>query len=138
VIVPPFLPDTPMTRIELAQYYQAVSRMDAGIGTLIEILKEEGAYDSTLIIYMSDHGIAFQGAKTTTYDPGLRSPLIVRDPNSQERGIANDARTELVYISAEEIEEGQWPSEIFDVDGIVVPIGFGERGSEVPVPPVQD
>ena len=45
-------------------------------------------------------------------------------------GIANDARTELVYISAEEIEEGQWPSEIFEVDGLVVPIGFGERGSE--------
>ncbi len=45
-------------------------------------------------------------------------------------GIANDARTELVYISAEEIEEGQWPPEIFEVDGIVVPIGFGERGCE--------
>ena len=44
-------------------------------------------------------------------------------------GIANDAKTELVYISAEEIGEGQWPSEIFEVDGIVVPIGFGERGS---------
>ncbi len=45
-------------------------------------------------------------------------------------GIANDARTELVYIAAEEIEEGQWPHEISEVDGIVVPIGFGERGSE--------
>ena len=45
-------------------------------------------------------------------------------------GIANDARTELVYISAEEIEDGQWPPAIFEVDGIVVPIGFGERGSE--------
>ncbi len=44
-------------------------------------------------------------------------------------GIANDARTELVYISAEEIEEGQWPPAIFEVDGIVVPIGFGTRGS---------
>ncbi|MCP3960286.1 MAG: CTP synthase [bacterium] len=44
-------------------------------------------------------------------------------------GIANGTKTELVYISAEEIEEGQWPHEIFEVDGIVVPIGFGERGS---------
>ena len=72
-----------MTRIELAQYYQSVSRMDAGFGKLIDILKEEGVYDDTLIIYLSDHGIAFQGAKTTTYDPGLRSPLIVRDPRSE-------------------------------------------------------
>ncbi len=45
-------------------------------------------------------------------------------------GLANNAKTELVYISAEEIEEGQWPREIFEVDGIVVPIGFGQRGSE--------
>lgn len=45
-------------------------------------------------------------------------------------GIANDAETELVYISAEDIEAGNWPSAMFDVDGIVVPIGFGRRGSE--------
>jgi len=99
VIVPPFLPDTPMTRIELAQYYQAVSRMDAGVGRLIEILKEEGVYEETLIIYMSDHGIAFQGAKTTTYEPGLHSPLIVRDPSSENRGSANDALVSWVDIT---------------------------------------
>ena len=36
----------------------------------------------------------------------------------------------LVYINAEEIESGHWPREIFDVDGLLVPIGFGRRGSE--------
>lgn len=45
-------------------------------------------------------------------------------------GIANEAKVELVYISAEEIEGGNWPSAMFEVDGIVVPIGFGKRGSE--------
>ncbi|MCG8460106.1 MAG: CTP synthase, partial [Holophagales bacterium] len=45
-------------------------------------------------------------------------------------GLAHDARTELIYISAEEIERNAWPSEITEVDGIVVPIGFGKRGSE--------
>jgi CTP synthase len=45
-------------------------------------------------------------------------------------GIANDAKTELVYINAEEIERGSWPLEITKVDGIVVPIGFGKRGCE--------
>ena len=45
-------------------------------------------------------------------------------------GLENDAKTELVYISAEEIESNHWPSEITEVDGIVVPIGFGKRGSE--------
>ncbi|HUG75592.1 MAG TPA: CTP synthase [Acidimicrobiia bacterium] len=45
-------------------------------------------------------------------------------------GIANDAAVELVYINAEEIESGHWPREVFDVDGLLVPIGFGTRGSE--------
>jgi CTP synthase len=45
-------------------------------------------------------------------------------------GIANDAKTELVYIDAEEIGESHWPPAIFEVDGLVVPIGFGERGAQ--------
>ena len=45
-------------------------------------------------------------------------------------GIANDARVEIVYIGAEEIESGSWPREVFEVDGLLVPIGFGPRGSE--------
>ncbi|MCL4837905.1 MAG: CTP synthase [Thermoanaerobaculia bacterium] len=45
-------------------------------------------------------------------------------------GIANDARVELVFISAEEIESGNWPREVFAVDGLLVPIGFGQRGTE--------
>jgi CTP synthase len=45
-------------------------------------------------------------------------------------GIANNSKVELVYISAEEIEEGNWPREVFDVDGLLVPIGFGQRGTE--------
>ncbi len=45
-------------------------------------------------------------------------------------GISNNAKVELVYISAEEIEEGNWPPGVFEVDGLLVPIGFGERGTE--------
>ncbi|MEM7479952.1 MAG: CTP synthase [Acidobacteriota bacterium] len=45
-------------------------------------------------------------------------------------GIANDASVELVYINAEEIETGNWPQEIFEVDGLLVPIGFGKRGTQ--------
>ncbi|MGH9361412.1 MAG: CTP synthase, partial [Thermoanaerobaculia bacterium] len=46
-------------------------------------------------------------------------------------GIANDAAVELVYINAEEMESsGSWPREVFEVDSLLVPIGFGNRGSE--------
>jgi CTP synthase len=45
-------------------------------------------------------------------------------------GIANDAKVELVYVNAEEIEGQHWPREIFEVDALLVPIGFGRRGTE--------
>jgi CTP synthase len=45
-------------------------------------------------------------------------------------GIANETKVQLVYINAEEIEAGNWPRELFEVDGLLVPIGFGKRGTE--------
>ena len=91
VIVPPFLPDIPQCRAELAQYYQSVSRVDQGVGRLLDILKEKGKYDSTLIIYIADNGIAFPGAKTTLYEPGMNLPCIVRSPWLKKRGIVCNA-----------------------------------------------
>jgi N-sulfoglucosamine sulfohydrolase len=91
VRVPDFLPDSPECRAELAQYCQAVSRIDQGIGRLVEHLKKAGQYDNTVLIYISDNGIAFPGAKTTAYEPGLNLPCIVRTPWQQKTGIACDA-----------------------------------------------
>lgn len=86
IVVPPFLPDTPECRAELAQYYQSVARVDQGFGRLVQILKDAGRYEDTLIIFTTDNGIAFPGAKTTVYDPGLRLPLIIRAPDQRNRG----------------------------------------------------
>ena len=91
VIVPDYLPDIPECRAELAQYYQAVSRVDQGVGRLMQHLKDTGQYDNTVVIYISDNGIAFPGAKTTLYEPGMNLPCIVRTPWQSNRGIACDA-----------------------------------------------
>jgi N-sulfoglucosamine sulfohydrolase len=99
VIVPPFLPDTPTCRAELAQYYQSVSRVDQGLGRLIQVLKDAGKYDDTLIIYISDHGIAFPGAKTTLYEPGMRSPCIVRNPYAKKHGVVSKAMVSWVDLT---------------------------------------
>ena len=91
VIVPPFLPDTPECRAELAQYYQSVSRVDQGVGKLLDVLKQTGKYENTVIIYISDNGVAFPGAKTTLYEPGMNLPCIVRQPGQRKKGFACDA-----------------------------------------------
>jgi len=99
VLVPSFLPDTEACRAELAQYYQSVSRLDSGLGELVALLQELGVYDNTLILYTSDNGIAFPGAKTTVYEPGLRVPLVVRLPSGGLRGAACDAMVSLVDLA---------------------------------------
>ncbi|HVX63345.1 MAG TPA: sulfatase [Pirellulales bacterium] len=99
VIVPPFLPDTPACRAELAQYYESVSRVDQGLGRLVEILQKAGKYDDTMILFISDHGMAFPGAKTNVYEPGLRSPCIVRRPKQRERGGASKAMVSWIDIT---------------------------------------
>ena len=86
IIVPPFLTDNPEARGELAQYYQSISRLDRGIGRLVEILKDAGKYDATLIIYISDNGAAFPASKTTLYEPGMNLPCIVKCPSQDARG----------------------------------------------------
>jgi N-sulfoglucosamine sulfohydrolase len=99
VKVPGFLPDTPTCRAELAQYYQSVSRIDQGIGRLVEILKQAGRWEDTLFLFISDHGIAMPGAKTTLYEGGMRSPCIVRNPYLKTRGIATDAMVSWVDLA---------------------------------------
>jgi CTP synthase len=45
-------------------------------------------------------------------------------------GIANDAKVELVFIDSEKLEEEAYVEELFQVDAILVPGGFGKRGIE--------
>ncbi len=80
VIVPAHLPDRPEVRKELAEFYQSITRMDRGVGLLIAVLREAGVLDDTLIIFISDNGIPFPGAKTTLYDAGIHLPMIVAGP----------------------------------------------------------
>ena len=91
VIVPGFLPDTPEARAEIANYYQSCSRIDQGLGRLVELLKKNGKWKNTVIIYTADHGMAFPGAKTTVYEAGLRVPFVVRHPSAKKKVRTNEA-----------------------------------------------
>jgi N-sulfoglucosamine sulfohydrolase len=99
VTIPPFLPDTPDTREELAQYYQSCSRVDQGVARLVQILKAADLYDKTLIVFTSDHGMAFSGGKTTVYEGGLRVPMVVRDPYQSKRGVESHAMISHIDIT---------------------------------------
>jgi N-sulfoglucosamine sulfohydrolase len=99
IVVPPFLPDTPACRAELAEYYQSVARLDQGIGRLVQALKDAGHWDDTLFMFISDNGVPFPGAKTTVYDAGLRLPCLVRNPYAKARGATSSAMVSWVDLA---------------------------------------
>lgn len=86
VPVPKFLPDSPESRKELAQYYASVTQMDRAVGALTAALKDAGVWDETLVLFLSDNGAPFPGAKTTVYEPGIRLPLLVKKPGQKQGG----------------------------------------------------
>ncbi|MFM7130976.1 MAG: sulfatase [bacterium] len=80
ITLPAFLPDTPAAREEWADYLQAVNRLDQGVGRLLDLIAETGHEKDTLVIFISDNGPPFPGAKTSHYEAGVRLPLLIRQP----------------------------------------------------------
>ena len=85
VYVPYFIQDTPTARSDLAAQYRTISRLDQGIGLLLQLLKDYGFEDNTLVIYTSDNGIPFPNGRTNLYDPGIAEPLLISSPYSTGR-----------------------------------------------------
>jgi len=85
--------DAPRLRTDVANYYNCLGRLDTGIGMLLEELAKSGRADSTLVIYLGDHGSQFLRGKLTCYEPGVRIPLVIRWPGKTARGTV---RRELV------------------------------------------
>jgi N-sulfoglucosamine sulfohydrolase len=96
--VPYHLPDTPDVRADLAEYYQSVARLDHGVGLVLKELENAKQLDNTLVIFLSDNGIPFPGAKTTLYDAGVHLPLVIRKPG-QKAGVTNSAMVSWTDIT---------------------------------------
>jgi N-sulfoglucosamine sulfohydrolase len=90
--------DSPRLRGQMAAYYNCLLRLDAGIGMLLARLRDAGAADNTLVIYLSDHGAQFSRGKTTSYEFGLRVPMIVRWPGRIESGLVREQLVSSIDI----------------------------------------
>jgi N-sulfoglucosamine sulfohydrolase len=80
VPAPGHLADLPQVRLELAEYYGSVRRCDDTVGRLLAALDASGAAANTLVMFLSDNGMAFPFAKTNCYLHSTRTPWIVRWP----------------------------------------------------------
>ncbi|MFP6640936.1 MAG: sulfatase [Myxococcota bacterium] len=80
VELPPYYPDTPTVRADLARHYKNIEVMDARVGQILAMLEADGLADSTIVIWTTDHGDGLPRAKRDLYDSGIKVPMVIRWP----------------------------------------------------------
>ena len=75
-VVPPYWPDTPAVRGDLLDYANEVEWIDRQVGRALDVLEKKGLLDNTLIVFTSDHGMAFPRVKGQIFEHGIHVPFI--------------------------------------------------------------
>ncbi|MDB4385705.1 sulfatase-like hydrolase/transferase, partial [Opitutaceae bacterium] len=85
--MPPFLPDVPIVREDLADYLGEGMAFDKSCEVILEELAKTGELDNTLIVISGDHGApGFPRGKTNLYDFGSRVLFSARWPGQIKAG----------------------------------------------------
>jgi arylsulfatase A-like enzyme len=90
---PAWLPDHPSVRLDVARLNRSVQTVDRCLGRILDALDSAALASNTLLVFTTDHGIAFPRAKCTLYDPGIEAALLMRWPDELP---ANRVACELV------------------------------------------
>lgn len=80
VEVPPFLPDHPIVRSDILDYYAEIEWFDSHLGRMLQLLEQRGELENTLVIVTSDNGMPFPRAKANCYEHGIHVPLAISWP----------------------------------------------------------
>jgi N-sulfoglucosamine sulfohydrolase len=88
--LPPYYPDAPEVRRDIANYYELVTALDYRVGEILARLKEVNLSENTIVVFFGDHGWGMPRGKRWVYDSGIRVPLIVKWPGRINPGRVRD------------------------------------------------
>lgn len=91
VSVPPYYPDIPSVRQEIAHHYDVIEKTDREVGKILQQLQQAGLTERTVVCFFSDHGYRMHRHKQFLYEGAVRVPLLIAGP-----GIAQAVRSDLV------------------------------------------
>ncbi|MFQ5809344.1 MAG: sulfatase, partial [Armatimonadota bacterium] len=116
--VPGYLPDLPLVREELSHYYNSARRLDDTFGRVMQALRESGLESNTLVMFLSDNGIAVPFSKCNCYLASTHTPWIVHWPGVVRPGGVDDEH----FISGIDF----FPT-VLEAIGLPVPAGLDGR-----------
>ncbi len=105
VPVPPYYPDHSVTRRDWAAYLDSASELDRKVGLILDQLQTDGLAESTVVVFMADHGQCHVRGKQFCYEEGLHIPLIIRWPaqfpalEGLEPGTVNERLLESIDLA---------------------------------------
>ncbi len=99
VKLPPYYPRDPVILQDWADYLDCCRFTDKQVGEVIERLKKENLLDTTVVFFMTDHGVSHARGKQFLYDEGIHVPFVVRGPGIP-RGQVRDDLVEHIDLAA--------------------------------------
>jgi N-sulfoglucosamine sulfohydrolase len=127
VIVPDYLPDTEAVREDLANYYNELTRFDNESGQIMDLLREKGLDENTIIVMSSDNGMPFPRAKGTCYEAGVHVPLIIKWPGNIKGGTVIDEMVSLIDLTPTWLEAAGIPVPEVMEGHSLIPLFNGDR-----------
>ncbi len=90
VSIPELMPSENEVKSDIVTNYCNLEELDRQIGKVLDELQEDGLYESTTIVFFSDHGGPFPRFKRAPTDAGLRVPLVIKWGNLGNSTARND------------------------------------------------
>ncbi len=128
--LPPNIADTPRTREAYSRYLAEITYMDGQVGDILEVLKETGRSDDTIVLFTSEQGSQFPGNKWTNWDTGLHTALIARWPGKITPGKRTDALVQYADVMPTLIEAAGGDASKHNYDGnSFLPVLLGKKST---------
>ncbi len=107
VNVPPYYPDVPEVRQDIARHLANVMVMDQQAGEILKQLDADGLADNTIVFFFSDHGDGLPFVKREIYDRGTQVPMVIKfgknwtslNPYPNRKGVVDEQLVSLVDLA---------------------------------------